>query len=89
MKLSNHNVPAPFHEGKSSIWHLEYGLNWFQSSNTIAVDSLMSLVEVANVNRQINTVQESRNVDPQVNNRMSELVAWAGKAKRLPVKVQQ
>jgi hypothetical protein len=73
LRVSNHTFPAPFHEGKTAIWHLEYVLNWFQSSNTVAVDSLKSLVEVANVNRQINTVKESRNVDPQVNTRISAL----------------
>ncbi len=73
LRVSNHTFPAPFHEGKSAIWHLEYVLNWFQSSNTVAIDSLKSLVEIANVNRQINTVKESRNVDPQVNDRISVL----------------
>jgi hypothetical protein len=73
LRVSNHTFPAPFHEGKTAIWHLEYVLNWFQSSNTVAVDSLKSLVEVANVNRQINTVKESWNVDPQVNTRISAL----------------
>jgi hypothetical protein len=73
LRVSNHTFPSPFHEGKSAIWHLEYVLNWFQSSNTVAVDSLKSLVEVPNVNSQINTVKESRNVDPQVNTRISAL----------------
>ena len=73
LRVNNHTFPAPFHEGKSAIWHLEYVLNWFQSSNTVAVDSLKTLVEVASVNRQINIVKESGNVDPQVNTRISAL----------------
>jgi hypothetical protein len=49
LRVSNHTFPAQFHEGKSAIWHLENGLNWFQPSNTVEVDSLKSLLEVANV----------------------------------------
>jgi len=73
LRINNHSFPAPVHEGKSAIWHLSYILNWFQSTNTVETGSLSSTVEIANVNRQINIIKGSRDIDPQVNSRISAL----------------
>lgn len=53
----NASFPAPFHEGKSSIWHLAEVLNWIQQNKTYSFES--TVFEVARANAELNSASRS------------------------------
>jgi hypothetical protein len=54
-------VPAPVHEGKSSIWHLAHVLTWLREQRRYRIED--DLLELAQTNMQVNVAVDQRNAD--------------------------
>lgn len=65
--------PLPVHDGKPAIWHLATVLVWFRDEKSRKLDQ--SLLEVSRVAMQCNLVKESAGLDPQISDRLRQLVA--------------
>ena len=63
--------PPPIHEGKSSIWHLENVLRWFDVGNRRNVDP--QLIDIAYVNKQLNLAKENTGFDPIIQSELEKV----------------
>ncbi|PHV27839.1 DNA-binding protein [Janthinobacterium sp. BJB426] len=62
MSKYRHSFPVPVHEGSATIWHLADVLAWLHAKGTYQLER--SLVELAQVTRQINLARETRQAPP-------------------------
>ena len=62
MSKHRHSFPVPVHEGSATIWHLADVLAWLHAKGTYRLER--SLVELAQVTRQINLARETQQAPP-------------------------
>ena len=62
MSKYRHSFPVPVHEGSATIWHLDDVLACLDAKGTYQLER--SLVELAQVTRQINLARETRQAPP-------------------------
>lgn len=71
LMLNNAGFPAPIHDGKSALWHLQPVLQWLQSKQQRRVEPL--LLEVAWASMQVNLAQQSAMLDKTISERLNRL----------------
>lgn len=71
LMLGNGEFPAPVHDGKTALWHLQPVLQWLQSKQQKAVEPL--LLEVSWVSMQVNLARQSAMLDKTVSERLNLL----------------
>lgn len=64
--------PVPVHEGSTSLWHLADVLAWLQEKGNYPL--AQSIVDVAEIAMQVNTVKAARRLSPQASGEFDLLV---------------
>lgn len=67
------DFPIPVHEGNSSVWHLWDVLAWLDTRG--GYDIKPDILEVAKSAKQVNLAKEARELEPQVNRQLEDLIA--------------
>jgi predicted DNA-binding transcriptional regulator AlpA len=71
VRVSRPSFPAPVHEGKTAIWHLEAVLSWLHETGTSAVP--LPLLELSAVTRQCNLQREMAALDCELQRQLGRL----------------
>lgn len=69
--LGRQLFPAPVHEGKAAIWHLDSVLRWLQDTGVSKVP--LTLLELSAVTRQCNLQREIAALDTVMQNQLGQL----------------
>lgn len=69
--LGRQLFPAPVHEGKAAIWHLDSVLRWLQETGVSKVP--LTLLELSAVTRQCNLQREIAALDTVMQNQLGQL----------------
>jgi hypothetical protein len=67
------DFPIPVHEGNPSVWHLWDVLAWLNTRGGYDIKS--DVLEVAKSAKQVNLAKEARELEPQVNRQLEDLIA--------------
>jgi hypothetical protein len=67
------DFPIPVHEGNPSVWHLWDVLAWLNTRGGYDIRS--DVLEVAKSAKQVNLAKEARELEPQVNRQLEDLIA--------------
>jgi hypothetical protein len=67
------DFPIPVHEGNPSVWHLWDVLAWLDTRGGYDIQS--NVLEVAKSAKQVNLAKEARELEPQINRQLEDLVA--------------
>ena len=67
------DFPIPVHEGNPSVWHLWDVLAWLNTRGGYDIKS--AILEVAKSAKQVNLAKEARELEPQVNRQLEDLIA--------------
>jgi hypothetical protein len=67
------DFPIPVHEGNPSVWHLWDVLEWLNTRGGYDIKS--DVLEVAKSAKQVNLAKEARELEPQVNRQLEDLIA--------------
>ena len=67
------DFPIPVHEGNPSVWHLWDVLTWLNTRG--GYDIKQDVLEVARSAKQVNLAKEARELEPQVNRQLEDLIA--------------
>ncbi|MGF6725153.1 hypothetical protein P3T43_004524 [Paraburkholderia sp. GAS41] len=67
------DFPIPVHEGNPSVWHLWDVLAWLDTRGGYDIQS--NVLEVAKSAKQVNLAKEARELEPQINRQLENLVA--------------
>lgn len=67
------SFPAPVHEGSAVVWHLADILSWLQTKGSYTLEQ--ALIEVAQTTMQINLAKAARQLLPETQRDVFELVA--------------
>jgi hypothetical protein len=67
------DFPIPVHDGNPSVWHLWDVLAWLNTRGGYDIKS--DVLEVAKSAKQVNLAKEARELEPQVNRQLVDLIA--------------
>ena len=67
------DFPIPVHEGNPSVWHLWDVLAWLKTRG--GYDIKPDVLDVAKSAKQVNQAKEARELEPQVNRQLEDLIA--------------
>jgi hypothetical protein len=67
------DFPIPVHEGNPSVWHLWDVLAWLNTRGGYDIKS--DVLEVAKSAKQVNLAKEARELQPQINRQLEDLIA--------------
>ncbi len=71
LMVSHQAFPAPVHEGKTAIWHLESVLRWLRETGVSKVP--LPLLELSAVTRQCNLQRELAALDSELQKQIGQL----------------
>lgn len=69
--LSRHSFPAPVHDGKTTIWHLDAVLRWLRETGVSNVP--LPLLELSAVTRQCNLQREITALDSDLQKQIGQV----------------
>lgn len=68
------DFPPPSHEANKSVfWHLSSILSWLANAGQYKIDK--SLLDLAEINKTLNSIQERHNTDPELEKQVRDLCA--------------
>ena len=72
LMVKHKSFPAPIHAGSFSLWHLADLMTWLQLTQEYRLEE--AKLEVARVAKQINLIKQSRDVQPNLGQRLERYV---------------